>query len=254
MCLVAMAHGVSERYPLIVVANRDEFHARPTKPFAAFDEAPKIFGGRDLEKGGTWLGVHRDGRVAALTNVRRPDARRGERSRGALVVAALEGGRSSLSALLDADGAHFPAFNLLLFERGTLYAASESEPSPRPVALGVHGLSNDRLDTPWPKVVRLKSALTRFASDPTLSPEVLFEEMSRTTSAPDDELPSTGVPLPLERALSPAFIRGPVYGTRSTTLILVEPSGLAHVEERSFGPEGSPLSVVVTTIPTSSFA
>jgi len=238
MCLVVVAVDEHSRYPLIVIANRDEFYARPTVPLHAWDEQPSLLAGKDVLHGGTWAGWHREGRFAALTNIRRPQAMAsGKRSRGELPLEYLQQ-RCDLDdfvqKLRNCRGDYAP-FNLLVGGvEGLSYLSSDTL---EPVALrrGVYALSNASLDSPWPKVIHAREKLTRaLASSGPLEPESLFACVGRAQSFPDDELPDTGVGLAWERILSAPFIVSPDYGTRSTLLLLADREGGATLTERSF--------------------
>lgn len=234
MCLVVLAYKVHPAFPLIVLANRDEFLDRPALPAHAWQDAPHIFAGRDLQAGGTWLGVTRSGRFAALTNYRDLTVvPRNGPSRGALVRRALD------QDIAAADTVEYERFNLIHGEVDALRYINNVDGADRVLEPGVHGLSNHLLDTPWPKVERAKKDLSRIISSSAAEPtENLFAAMMRTDRAPDEHLPDTGVPLELERALSAAFISLPGYGTRCTTLVTVNDNGRVFFEERGHVPPG----------------
>jgi uncharacterized protein with NRDE domain len=257
MCLVALAFDQNARFPLVLAANRDEYFERPTARLGWWspgDGLPDILAGRDLQGGGSWLGLNADGRLALVTNVRRPDSMDPEApSRGAIVPLWLRGdlppdrfwARVALSG-------HNP-FNLVAadFRRGDCYWASNEQASPLRLERGLYGLSNAQLDTPWPKLTQLKArlrgALTIATSVDDLA-ALLFDALADRTPAPDEALPSTGIPLERERILSPAFIATPDgrYGTRCSTLVITErvnKRSVTHVLERSFSP-GSKLAVL----------
>jgi uncharacterized protein with NRDE domain len=257
MCLVALAIDQSSRFPLVVAANRDEFFARSTARLAWWSPGggvPEILSGRDLEAGGTWLGLTALGRLALVTNLRRgqapdPDAP----SRGSIVPLWLRGDLPADRFWMQVALSGYNPFNLIAadFRRGECYWASSEAPSPRRLERGLYGLSNAQLDTPWPKVERLKAqvrdALALATSLDGLAGQ-LFDALSDRTPVPDPELPQTGVPLELERQLSTAFILTPDlrYGTRSTTLVITERVNkrlVTHVLERSFS-AGSKLALL----------
>lgn len=237
MCLIGIAWRHDPRAELVVAANRDEFHARPSAPAAAWADAPDVFGGRDLRSGGSWLAVSTRRRFAAVTNVRRmipPNP--GAPTRGALVADFVRGADSA-SAFADrlrpVAGA-YAGFNLLLYDGAELlYVDNHPEFERAGVAPGVHVVSNDQLDTPWPKSLRLRSAMERSADDATL-----LAALADPVPARDDELPDTGVGLELERMLSPPFIVTPEYGTRCSTLVRVA-AGRIQFLERRFDPSGA---------------
>lgn len=239
MCLVVFAFGVFPGAPLVLAANRDEYFARPASRAGWWrHEGVDVFGGRDLEKGGTWLGVTRGGRIAAVTNVRDVGAARaGELSRGLLTCDALVSPRLPPAI----DRARFPPFNLLVAERDELHYARDDADAVR-VQPGIHGLSNHRLDTPWPKVKRALAALERGGE--LTAP--LFAMLSDASPATDDALPNTGVPLEVERALSSPFVRLPLigYGTRCSTVLVRHASGALDFEERTFDSSGALVGTV----------
>ncbi|AJY43208.1 NRDE family protein [Burkholderia humptydooensis] len=220
---------------LTLAANRDEFFRRTSAPLAWWSDAPHVLAGRDLEGGGTWLGVARDGRFAALTNYRAPfDIRAGAPTRGKLVSGFLTGENvAPLDYLANVaeKAVFYNGFTLLAGDvvRGELawYCNRPDDARPAPdapvsVAPGMHGLSNARLDTPWPKLVGKRSALGALLTDDAAAPlDALIEMMRDTREAAADALPHTGIPIERERALSAAFIETPEYGSRGTTVLRV---------------------------------
>ncbi len=248
MCLMVLAWRSHPDYPLILAANRDEFYLRRTRPAAWWGHAVSVLAGHDEEAGGTWLGITRRGRIAALTNVRAPSERNPHApSRGTLVLSALQS-PDSPRAWLESNAARMSAyngFNLLLGDVGPV-ANGESSNEPRldyftnrdgaparSLAPGVYGLSNASLDTPWPKVTR---AVTRFACSiaSRVDLEMLVRLLENRELARDSELPSTGVPYEWERALSAIQIRANGYGTRASTVITVRNDGLTTFLERTY--------------------
>jgi len=233
MCLVVLAYKVHPKYPLIVAANRDEFLDRPTKPLHFWEDAHTILAGRDERAGGTWMGLTTAGRFAALTNYR--DMRRQEvqgPSRGALVQRVLE------QELGNWDTSPYAGFNLLHGHFDSLFYHSNVTGLHAALEPGIHGLSNHLLNTPWPKVQRAKDGLTEVIASGEPSMEQLFEILEDDTQALDHALPDTGIGLPWERALSSIHIRTDGYGTRCSTIILVDALGNARFTERSYFPEG----------------
>jgi uncharacterized protein with NRDE domain len=241
MCLVLVVWRVHPRYPCLVAANRDEFHARPAAPAQWWPDRPQILAGRDLQAGGTWLGLTRAGRFAALTNYRDPEQRRATApSRGELVTSLLESGASVAESLahLGQVGSNYSGFNLI-FSDGERLGIYESVPgSGRELAPGIYGLSNHLLDTPWPKVQNAKSRLQAALGDMT-DPEPLLALLRDDRPAPDEQLPQTGVGLEWERLLSSAFVRAPDYGTRCSTIIRIDAQGRAYFDEWSWNSAGS---------------
>jgi uncharacterized protein with NRDE domain len=248
MCLIVLAWRPSPKILLAVAANRDEFFARPTAAAAWWADAPDVFGGRDLVAGGTWMGVTRAGRFAALTNFRDMAAARksGAPSRGRLVGDFLrrkeEERPSEYVARVQPGASAFEGFNLLLSDGTELVSFSNVEGGAVSLPPGVYGLSNHLLETPWPKVVaaraRLDAALSEESSLAALE-ERLQGLLEDRTVAPDRALPDTGLPLDWERSLSAAFVVLPEYGTRASTSVLVTTGGSVRVVERSFGPGGT---------------
>ncbi len=231
MCLIVLAYKVHPRYPLVLAANRDEFRIRPAEPAHWWNDAPHILAGRDLQAGGTWMGITRNGRFAALTNYR--DLHRPPKqgpSRGLLVRDALEG-TLDLTATAAYEG-----FNLLHGTVDALRYHNNIEPTDAPLSPGVHGLSNAFLDTPWPKVQAAKSGLEELLQGPDMAlTDGLFALLRDERPATDAQLPETGLPLPMERAVSSIFIDTPGYGTRCSTVVLVDAEGKVYFEERTVG-------------------
>ncbi|MEG1042746.1 MAG: NRDE family protein, partial [Pseudomonas sp.] len=244
MCLIVFAWRPGQAQPLIVAANRDEFYARPSRVLGAWDEAPGVYAGRDLEAGGTWLGAGPDGRFAALTNIRDPQQLLGARSRGELVAAFLRG-EMTVEAYLDqvAGRSHqYSGFNLLVGDRTTLGYLNAREARVQVLGEGVYGLSNAGLNTPWPKLLKARAGLQQHLADP--QPEHLLTLLGDNLQAADAELPETGVGLSTERLLSSVFIASQNYGTRASTVLIVEADGRRRLVERSFGPFGGHLGEV----------
>jgi uncharacterized protein with NRDE domain len=242
MCVIAFAWNIHPRWRLLLIGNRDEAHARPSAPLQRWADAPDILAGRDLEAGGTWMGVREPSRAAVVTNVRDPRVAHDGESRGLLVSDFLrdEDTAARRARVLNSSVAHYRPFNLLLFDRDEARFVS-NHPAVRTqvIPAGVHGLSNGDLDASWPKVRRATAALHDWlvADEDDFAP--LFDALGDETIAPDAELPDTGVGLELERRLSPVFVRGQRYGTRATTLIALEHSGGGCIIERRFGAGGA---------------
>ena len=245
MCFIVLSYRQHPRYRLVLATNRDEFYARPTAPAAFWDDAPSVLAGRDLQGGGTWLGVTRAGRLAALTNVREPHRHLDDApTRGALVADYLTG-MMQPRVYLDAvrqEAARYNGFNLLLGDTKDLFYFGNRAADIQPLEPGLYGLSNHLLDTPWPKVERGKKALAAALRNDVVDPETLFAFLADTEQAPDETLPDTGVGLEWERLLSPIFIASPAYGTRVSTVVLVDHLGHATFAERAYasGANGEP--------------
>ncbi|KAF0217903.1 MAG: hypothetical protein FD174_3166 [Geobacteraceae bacterium] len=248
MCLILLSYDAHPDYRLILAANRDEFFARPTAQASFWGEAPQLLAGRDLKGGGTWLGITKNGRIAAITNYRDPRSyREGAPSRGRLVSDFLLGTMTAADylELLKEEGGACNGFNLIFGDTERLCYFSNRDGFPSTLGRGIHGLSNHLLDTPWPKVARGKEALERLATegkDP--SPEALFAILADRTSPPDHLLPDTGVGLERERQLSPLFISTPDYGTRSSTLVLIDRECRVTFMERTFNGGTEPSKTV----------
>jgi uncharacterized protein with NRDE domain len=242
MCLILLAWHSHPEYPLVAAANRDEFYARPTAPAAFWEDSPQVLAGRDLEASGTWLGITRTGRFAALTNYRDPSRNRTDApSRGQLVSAFLRSAMAPNEYLgqIEKDAGSYNGFNLLFGDRDELIYFSNCGDSPRPLGAGIYGLSNHLLDTPWPKVEQGKTALAQaLAALPDNSPLMVL--LQDRHIAPDQNLPRTGVSLEWERLLSAAFIHSPAYGTRSSTTVIVDREGKVRFDELAFGADAEP--------------
>ncbi|MDR1076203.1 MAG: NRDE family protein [Xanthomonadaceae bacterium] len=241
MCLIAFSWKTHPRWRLLLAGNRDEFHARPTAPLAAWNDAA-ILAGRDLEAGGTWLGVTADSRCAAVTNVRDPHDPQEGISRGKLVseYLAVRNSASDHIRRLETTAVAYRPFNLLAFdhEHGR-YLGNRPTVHALTISAGLHTLSNANFDTPWPKTRALAERLRSWqaqAHDEDF--EALFRALADERMAPDAELPDTGVGLERERWLSSAFIRGPQYGTRASTVVAIGYDGRGWIIERRFGPDG----------------
>ncbi|ANJ87144.1 hypothetical protein MB84_26825 [Pandoraea oxalativorans] len=257
MCLIVFSWQPDAATPLVVLANRDEFFERPAEPLHWWLDRPDILAGRDLRGGGTWMGVNRAGRFAALTNFRdgrAPMAPKDTPSRGLLVSAMLDATPFDDDLARVEKHAHeYAGFNLLAGDlpAGKLYwlgnrETHDSEPTRLPVAHpitpGLHGLSNALLDTPWPKLVSRREAFGGALHD-AADATTLLRIMRDPTEAPDDRLPETGVSRAWERSLSAAFIASPAYGTRCTTLLRYHRDGLIEVSEATVSP-GQPPDIV----------
>lgn len=249
MCLIVFAWRPEHDVPLLLAANRDEFYARPTLPLAAWKDTPQVLAGRDLEAGGTWLGLGPGGRFAALTNIRDPGQPAGRRSRGDLVAQFLTGGMGLDDYLREVRGrcAEYAGFNLLLgtIEPGQaprLMYFNARQGEPVALAAGVYGLSNAALDSPWPKLVKAREALAAQLAEPI--EEALLAVLNDPEPAAEADLPDTGVGLATERLLSSVFIASPSYGTRASTLVTLRADGRRRMVERSYGPYGGHLGEV----------
>ncbi|WP_235041836.1 NRDE family protein [Vreelandella profundi] len=247
MCLITFAWQPNTSMPLRLIGNRDELHARPTAPLGYWEGSADIAGGRDLEAGGSWLAAKRGGVVAALTNVRDPQLAvpPGAPSRGELVTDALQCNDIDvwLTALSQGEALRYAGFNLLVAtpQRLWLLHRSRERLTLNEVPPGVHGLSNADLNSPWPKLLHVRSALGSAFENNFLGgwPSVVQQAMQNPQEAANEELPDTGVGVALERQLSAAFIVGERYGTRATSWLTLDAQGNIDITEQRFGPLGS---------------
>lgn len=243
MCLAVLALHTLPGIPVLIAANRDEFHARPTLPAAQWPDAPDIYAGRDGQAGGTWMGATAQGRYALVTNFREPGRHLDNApSRGALVEDFLRGDmtpQAYLQALHGGDQA-YNGFNLIVGDARQAWYLSNRDGGPRALAPGVYALSNHLLDTPWPKLARTKAAFSAVLQHPP-QPDLpgLFAALSDRSPADDADLPATGLPLDRERLLSSPFIVSPEYGTRSSSVMALHDNGAGELEERRFAPDGA---------------
>jgi uncharacterized protein with NRDE domain len=248
MCLITFAYKTHPDYNLVLVANRDEAYDRPTLEAAPWPRDTDLVAGQDLEQGGTWLGLHRSGRLGAVTNHRngRTGANPALRSRGHLTRDFLlsQEPAASTATHYATRGAQYGGFNLLLGDSEGLYYLSNRGRTPERLAPGIYGLSNALLDSPWPKLLQARNALDDALDSISADREMpqlaarLTEVLACRSQAPDDLLPETGISLELERALSSCFIRLPQYGTRATTVILQNYRGESCFYEQSFDATG----------------
>lgn len=240
MCLIVIAWRARDDLPLVVAANRDEWRDRPAEAARWWEGEPGLLAGRDLQAGGTWMGVTRGGRFAAVTNFRDPSERRSTAlSRGGLVTAYLSGTEApgAFLAALAQNAREYNGFNLILGDGGSLWYFGSREGIARPVEPGVHGLSNHVLDEPWPKVVKGREAMRAALGDRDPSPR-LFAALSDIGAPADADLPETGVGVAWERRLARALITGADYGTRCSTVVAFDASGKAAFEERTRAADG----------------
>lgn len=246
MCLIVFAWKVVPGASLIAAANRDEFYDRPASPAAPWPENPKVFGGRDLQAGGTWMAVAQEGprgpKFAAITNIRAPGERRSDApTRGNLVAAYLAG---DMTAEAYVDGlrgttAGYNGFNLVVGDREKLIwfsnRAENDSRNGQELEPGIYGISNGLLDEPWPKVVRTKAQFASLLCQGAPR-DAYFEMLADTTRAPDMRLPATGVPLDMERVLSSVCIETAGYGTRTSTVVHLFDNAPAELHERVLQP------------------
>lgn len=243
MCLLVIGWNAHPRFRLVLAGNRDEFHDRPAAPLAWWNDGPPLLAGRDLRASGTWLALGRDGRFGVVTNFRDfeppPD---GAPSRGGLLPRFLRGVVSPARYLegLHGSAGSYGGFNLLLGDAGAVhYWSNRGEAAPRALAPGIYGLSNQWLDTPWPKLTRTRTRFAALLAETDVRAAALFDLLGDRSAAEDAELPHTGLPADWERALSAPFVVHDRYGTRCATVVLVEHDGRTIVHERRFDAAGS---------------
>jgi len=252
MCLILFSYRLHPDYRLILAANRDEFYNRPTAPLAYWSEHPEVLAGRDLKANGTWLGVTRTGRLAAITNYREPAAQIDKApSRGGLIGDFLTGNTSPESYLkaVSKKSSAYNGFNLIAGDRSGLYYYSNRAGSVRQLQPGLYGISNHLLDTAWPKIQKGKDRLKdQLSGREKLDVEKILEVLADRSLSADEDLPDTGVGLEWERILAPLFIKSREYGTRSSSIVLMETSGRVTFLERTFenGGDGTAPGETVT--------
>lgn len=239
MCLVNFHFQDHPVYQLIVVANRDEFYTRPTAPAQFWEDAPHIMAGRDLQQMGTWLGVTKEGRFAALTNYRNPSLpETGPFSRGDIVRTFLSSKEEPERFVqkLASTKEHYAGYNVIVGDRHRLFHYNNILDKMQDIPFGTHSLSNHSLNTPWPKVVKGKERLGEYVRNNSSEMQLdsLFRIVMDRQMAEDYMLPDTGVGLEMERMLSPMFIESDGYGTRSSTVLLIGNNGKVTFAERTF--------------------
>lgn len=244
MCLIAFSFNNHPKYKLVLAANRDEFYKRPTRNAQFWDEEdfPNILAGKDLEGNGTWMGVHKDGRWAALTNFRDPSSiKKDAPSRGELVIDYLSEERNATDYIREIrdKATAYNGFNLLLGGESGVYHFSNQNYTIQEISPGIHGVSNALLDTPWPKLEQAKSGLNNAINKTSFRAEELFQLLLNDKKADDQNLPKTGIPYKWEKAVSSIFIATDNYGTRCSTILLIDHKNNIEFVERSYQP-GNP--------------
>lgn len=245
MCLILLSLQQHPSYRLIVAANRDEYYDRPSTPPTFWSEAPDLLAGKDLKSDGTWLGITRKGRIGAVTNYRDPSSnKKSAPSRGWLVRDFLLGsdGAEEYLTRVRREGRRYNGFNLVVGVGDELYWYSNREGEIVKLSRGLHGISNQLLDTPWPKMIRGKHGMSEIlGKDGEIPPEILFELLRDRTQALEEDLPDTGVGIEWERILSPIFTVSPTYGTRSSTLIFIDRKDQVTFIDKTFNAHPQPV-------------
>jgi uncharacterized protein with NRDE domain len=255
MCLIFVAWKQHPDYRLVVAANRDEFYSRPTAPAHYWEEAPEVLAGRDLEAGGTWLGVTHAGRFAALTNYRGGETKAADAPTRGRLVSDFLCSKSTPDDYLQSVAARAAAyndFNLLVADHARLHWYSNRGEGPRELEPGVYGASNHLLDTPWPKVERGKKAFGELLETKRIDVQAMFDLLADNQVARDESLPDTGIGLVRERELSPIFITAGDYGTRSSTVLLVGVGENVAFHERTHEPGIAGTETLTYTYPVES--
>jgi uncharacterized protein with NRDE domain len=242
MCLLVVGWNAHPRYRLVIAGNRDEFHDRPAAPLCWWNDGPPLLAGRDLKASGTWLGLARDGRFGVVTNFRdfEPPPE-GAPSRGGLLPRYLRGTARPEAYLagLAQPARDYGGFNLLLGDaRCAHYWSNRGDAPPRALSPGIYGLSNQWLDSPWPKLTRTRARFAALLDGGEIHAQALFALLDDRTAASEADLPHSGLPADWERALSAPFVAHERYGTRCATVVLVEHDGRSVVHERRFDARG----------------
>lgn len=247
MCLILFAIDQHDDYPFVAIANRDEFYDRPTRSAHWWEDAPSVFAGRDLEANGTWMGVDRTGRFAAVTNVREPGVKQeAALTRGDLPRRFLQGNLDAKTYLQSLAIDRYAGFNLLLADHSGCWFLSNRDTSIRKIPAGIYGVSNGYFDEPWPKLETGKRALQHCLQAGT-DTESLFSILLDKDQASDDVLPETGMPREFERLLSSRFIHSNKYGTRASSVLLRSSNKLSFTE-RNFDHSGTVGKIISETI------
>ena len=240
MCLVVFAWKSHPDYKLIVAANRDEFHARPSQEAHWWPDSPDILGGRDLQAGGTWLATARSGRFATVTNYREQQrVRSGLRSRGEIVTDFVSSGVAAATYVASSARKNYAGVSVLAADHENICYTSNRGDDPVTLAAGVYGLSNASLDTPWSKLTRTKAALTTLIESRKVNATELLRLISDKTPAAGTEVDNSELPFKVARALTAPFIVADTYGTRCSTTLLIGNDGRVEFCERRFNPDGT---------------
>ena len=240
MCLLLISYNVNPAYKLIIAANRDEFYNRPTVSAKFWEDNPSLLAGKDIQAGGTWMGITEYGRFAAITNYRDPKhLRKDAPSRGKIVTDYLTGNDTAedYGTKILRDSEKYNGYNLIFGSISSLMYFSNQAKKLLKLDPGIYGLSNHLLDTPWPKVEKSKRSFKKIVKNENIKEEDLFSVLSDNTRPPDDLLPETGMGLEIERAVSPVFVSTPFYGTRSSTVVFVDSGDNVRFIEKSLNAE-----------------
>lgn len=237
MCLIVFAYKMHPKYKLIFAANRDEFYDRPSKEAHFWDDYPSLLAGKDLLAGGTWMGITKQGKLAAITNYRGPgELKNDPPSRGHLITSFLTNNKTATGYYSEIEKSlkEYNGFNLIYGEIDDLYHCSNKAEHFQRINKGIYGISNALLDTPWPKVEKSKYRLKNLLEQGTIIQEELLNLLSDTTTANDEELPETGISLELEKMLSAVFTKSGKYGTRCSTAVMIDNDNNVNFAEKTF--------------------
>lgn len=244
MCIITIVYKVSPSKPLVIVANRDEFYERPAKPAHYWQENSSVIGGRDLEKMGSWLAINKNQRFAAVTNYRDFTLEQlGEKSRGEIVNNFVLGDQDSWSYLqeIKEHGSDYGPMNVIVYDGSLMAHYNNVTNVLQEVPSGIHCVSNATLNTPWPKVERMKQLVTANYEEQSVEELLLIGQ--DTEKPVDERLPSTGIPIEMERELSSIFVKREDYGTRCTTVLQVNEDGTIEFAEQTYE-QGIPTTTV----------
>lgn len=247
MCLIVVAFQCHPDFPLVIAANRDEYYQRPTRTADFWTTSPHVLAGQDEEEGGSWLGLNKTGRIAAVTNFRDGIGEtKSTRSRGHLVSRFLQENSAPEKYLNDIleQKSDFNAFNLLLGHWDNLYFLSSREQQFRKLGKGIYGISNGDLDSAWPKVAEAREALSSYVAGAEIEHDPLIAMLADRSLAKDEELPETGVGIEWERKLAPIFIQGEGYGTRASTVLTIDHEAGVNFTEQAYDARGEPAQCV----------
>lgn len=237
MCLIVFSFRHHPDYPIILAGNRDEFYERPARPAHTWNTQPNIIAGKDLKAGGTWLGVSEKGELAAITNHRNfYNPIEGEKSRGIIIPDFLTSEKPAQERIhqINRESQDYSGFNLIAGSSEELWYVSNVRDKAGTVSPGIHGISNAFLDTPWPKVEQAKAEFRAATRHPVIDPEEVFDLLKSSEPFPQEQLPDTGLSSEMERAVSPAFIKTDSYGTRCSSLLMIDYEGNTTFTERTY--------------------
>lgn len=237
MCLIVFSFNHHPKYPLILAGNRDEFYERPAKEAHFWDTNPQVLAGKDLKAGGTWLGVSERGEFGAITNYRNLyNPTEGDQTRGEIIPVFLTGHKPAKEKLtaINENKHRYSGFNLLAGSVRQLFYLNNTHGDFRPIEPGIHGISNAFLNTPWPKVEKARNEFEQITSSETIDKEAVFRLLKASDPFPEESLPDTGLSKEMEKEVSPIFIETEGYGTRCSSLLLIDHNGTVNFTEKTY--------------------